>query len=255
VDWTTPGLGLRIGGHRGAAGEAPENTYAGFVAAADAGVEYLELDVQLSSDGTAMVFHDEDLDRTTDGTGPFGAHSSRELLKLDAGAWFGPDYRDERVPTLDGFLAWLAERPGLGATIEAKGPSTGGPIVRAIALSGMRRACSICSFSPDELRAAAAEDPSIPRMLIVDRDEPDADLLALAAAAGVGAINVPLDWVTGTAVARLHAAGLLVAGGTVDDAAGIRTCLDLGVDLVDTNRPAVTVPARNALFGRGSVER
>lgn len=41
MDWTTPGLGLRIGGHRGAAGEAPENTFAGFGLAAAAGVDYL----------------------------------------------------------------------------------------------------------------------------------------------------------------------------------------------------------------------
>lgn len=255
MDWTTPGLGLRIGGHRGAAGEAAENTYAGFGVAADVGVDYIELDVQLSSDRIAMVFHDEDIDRTTDGTGPFGAHSSRELLGLDAGAWFGRQYRGERVPTLDGFLAWLADRPGLGATIEAKGAGTGGAIARAIGASRNRSDCSICSFSPDELRAAAGVEPSIPRMLIVDRDEPDADLLALAVAAGAGAVNVPIDWLTGDMVARLHAAGLLVAGGTVDNAAGIRTCLELEIDLVDTNQPGIAVPARNALIGRGAAGR
>ena len=255
MDWTRPGLGLRIGGHRGAAGEAPENTYAGFAVAADVGVEYLELDVQLSSDRIAMVFHDEELDRTTDGTGPFGAHSSRELLGLDAGAWFGARYRGERIPTLDGLLAWLAKRPGLGATIEAKGPGTGGPIARAIRASRNRSDCSICSFSPDELRAAAAVDPSIPRMLIADRDEPDADLFALAVAAGAAALNVPIDWLTGNLVARLHTAGLLVAGGTVDDAVGIRTCLELQIDLVDTNRPGVVVATRNALVGHGPVGR
>jgi glycerophosphoryl diester phosphodiesterase len=250
VDWTTPGRGLRIGGHRGAAGEAPENTFAGFGIATAAGVDYLELDVRLAADGLALVFHDDELDRTTDGTGPFAARSSDELLALDAGGWFGEAFRGERIPTLDGFLDWLAERPGLGATIEAKGPGSGAVIARSIATSRSRRtrdACSICSFSADELRAAAAVDPSIPRMLIVDRDDPDADPLELTAAAGVTAVNVPMGWLTAESVARLQTAGLLVAGGTVDDAAGVRACLGLGIDLLDTNLPSVVVAARNAL--------
>ena len=67
MDWWTIGLGLRIGGHRGAAGVAPENTYAGFNVAALAGVDYLEFDVQLLADGVAVVIHDDRLERTTDG--------------------------------------------------------------------------------------------------------------------------------------------------------------------------------------------
>jgi glycerophosphoryl diester phosphodiesterase len=254
MDWTTPGLGLRIGGHRGAAGEAPENTFAGFALAASAGVDYLELDVRLAADGVAVVFHDDELDRTTDGSGPPETRSSAELLGLDAGAWFGPRFGGERIPTLDAFLAWLGERQGLGATIEAKGAGTGAVIaeaIRAIGPGAIRDACSICSFSADELRAAAAVGPPIPRMLIVDRDEPDADAVLLAREAMATAINVPVDWLTVAEVERLHSAGLLVAGGTVDDVAGIAACLDLGIDLIDTNWPTITVPTthRHVRYG------
>jgi glycerophosphoryl diester phosphodiesterase len=255
MDWTTPGLGLRIGGHRGAAGEAPENTYPGFGLAAAAGVDYLELDVQLAADGVALVLHDHNLDRTTDGSGPFAAGSSVELVGLDAGGWFGEEFRGQRIPTLEAFLGWLSERPSLGATIEAKGPGSGAVIARAIGRSRGRAACSICSFSADELQAAAAVEPSIPRMLIVDRDEPAADPLELAAAAGASAVNVPVEWLTAKSVSRLQSGGLLVAGGTVDDAAGIEACLRLGIDLVDTNRPSVAVAARNALMARESTGR
>jgi glycerophosphoryl diester phosphodiesterase len=234
-----------MGGHRGAAHEAPENTFAGFALAAEAGADYVELDVQLAADGVALVFHDEDLDRTTDATGPFAAHASAELLGFDVGAWFDPRFGGERIPPLGGFLAWLGERPRLGATIEAKGPGSGALIVQAIAASRSRDDCSICSFSAYELRSAAAAVPSIPRILIVDRDEPDADLVAVARGAAAAVVNVPLGWLTGEIVAGLHAAGLLVAGGTVDDAAEIAACLKLGIDLVDTNRPSMAVPARD----------
>lgn len=251
MDWTTPGLGLRIGGHRGAAGEAPENTFAGFALAAAAGVDYVELDVRLAADGVAIVFHDDELDRTTDGSGPPEARSSTELLAIDAGGWFGPQFRGERIPTLDAVLAWLDERPGLGATIEAKGAGTGAVIaeaIRALGAGSTRDACSICSFSSDELRAAAAVEPSISRMLILDRDECGADVVAVGRAALATVVNVPVDWLDRPEVRRLHSAGLLVAGGTVDDPAGIAACLDLGIDLVDTNRPTITVAARNHLL-------
>jgi glycerophosphoryl diester phosphodiesterase len=251
MDWTTPGLGLRIGGHRGAAGEAPENTFAAFTLAAAADADYLELDIQLAVDGVALVFHDDDLDRTTDGAGRFATQASADLLRLDAGSSFDPRFRAERIPTLDGFLAWLVKRPGLGATIEAKSPGTGAEIARAIAANPDWGDGSICSFSADELRAAAAVESAIPRMLIVDRDKPDVDPIELARAAEAGVVNVPIDWLTTESVVRLHAAGILVAGGTVDDAAGVRACLELGIDFVDTNRPSVTVVARNALMGRG----
>jgi glycerophosphoryl diester phosphodiesterase len=253
MDWTTPAIGLRIGGHRGAAGEAPENTFAAFTLAAAAGVDYLELDVQLSGDGRAVVLHDEVLDRTTDGSGPLAAHTLAELLVLDAGAWFDPRFAGERVPTLAAFLDWLGGRAGLGATIEAKGPGSGAPITRAIAASGASKDCSICSFSADELRAAASIDRSIPRMLIVDRDQPAGDLIAIARTAGADAINVPQTWLTRPLVARLQAAGLLVAGGTVDDVNGIHASHELGIDLIDTNRPSVVVAAPDALVRGGPV--
>lgn len=244
MDWTTQGLGLRIGGHRGAAGAAPENTLAGFELAAAAGVDYLELDVQLSADGVALVFHDEVLDRTTSGSGPFAAARSEELLALDAGAWFGSRFAGERIPTLAGFLDWLARRPGLGATLEAKGPHTGAAIAGAIAASPVRSQLSICSFRIDELEAAVAVDPTIPRMLIVDRDERPDDLVALST--GVDAVNVPGHWLDAAAVAALHEAGVLIGGGTVDDAGGLQACLALGIDLVDSNQPGIAVAARDA---------
>lgn len=251
MDWSTPGLGLRIGGHRGAAAEAPENTFAGFERAEAAGVDYIETDVQLSADGHPLVFHDDALDRTTDGTGAFASATADHLLALDAGAWFDRRFRGERIPTLDGFLAWLARRPGLGATIEAKGPGSGMPIARAIGASPVRAHLSICSFSADELRMAASVDESIRRILIADRDRPEANVALLAAAAGAAVVNVPLAWLDRRAVHGLHAAGLLVAAGTIDDETGISACLDLGVDFVDSNHPSLTVAARRALAGTG----
>src|SRR5579885_3405713 len=65
----------------------------------------IELDVQLSRDRAVIVLHDDTLDRTTDGTGPAAARTLAELAALDAGAWFGPAFAGERIPTLAQVLA------------------------------------------------------------------------------------------------------------------------------------------------------
>ncbi|MBA3029803.1 MAG: glycerophosphodiester phosphodiesterase [Desulfobacteraceae bacterium] len=101
-----------IVGHRGFRAEYPENTLAGFSAAAEAGADMIELDVRLSADGHLMVIHDAQLDRTTDGKGFVKDQPFLQLKKLDAGFWFNPRFARERLPeleeVLDGVLARMA---------------------------------------------------------------------------------------------------------------------------------------------------
>jgi glycerophosphoryl diester phosphodiesterase len=95
----------QIVGHRGSCVDRPENTLASFRRAIEAGATTVEVDVRTTSDGYLVVLHDATLDRTTDGTGPVGDHTLEELRRFDAGGWFDPRYRGERVPTLDEVLA------------------------------------------------------------------------------------------------------------------------------------------------------
>jgi glycerophosphoryl diester phosphodiesterase len=199
-----------------------------------------------------MVVHDDELDRTSDGHGPEASMTAAALARLDAGGWFGPSFAGERIPTLAALLGWLETHPGLGATIEAKGPGTGIAIARAISVSPARDRLSVCSFEAVELRAAAGSDPMIPRILIVDRDAPGADPLALARDALATGINLPWAWCDVALVRRLHGAGLLVAGGTADDAVAIHACVELGIDAIDSNRPTLTVPMRDAAAPAGA---
>ena len=90
----------RVIGHRGAAAYAPENTLAGLVLAAEQGVTWVEFDVRLTRDGVPVLMHDDDLGRTTNGSGPVANTSLKEIKRLDAGSWFDERFVGEEVPTL-----------------------------------------------------------------------------------------------------------------------------------------------------------
>jgi len=91
--------------HRGASGEAPENTLAAFLLAVEQGCDAIELDVHLSKDGELVVCHDETIDRTTTGSGAIRDLTVAELKRADAGVKFGEKYASERLPLLEEVFA------------------------------------------------------------------------------------------------------------------------------------------------------
>lgn len=108
-------------GHRGAAGEAPENTIASFLLAVQRGAHAVELDVNLSKDGEIIVFHDETLDRTTTGKGYIHELTWNEIKKYDAGIWFHERFEGETVPSLEEVFSKLPASTIIN--IELKGVS------------------------------------------------------------------------------------------------------------------------------------
>jgi len=87
--------------HRGSSGTAPENTLSAFREAIASGAKMIESDIQLTSDGHIIAFHDKGLSRTTNGSGWTSQTPLEELKKLDAGSWFGEKYINEKIPTLE----------------------------------------------------------------------------------------------------------------------------------------------------------
>ena len=109
----------QIIGHRGAAAYAPENTLEGIHTAADMGIEWVELDVKLTKDQVPMIFHDETLDRTTNGSGPIAEKTFEELRDLECGSWFADSFTGIRIPTLEEAIEVLIDRD-LGLNLEIK---------------------------------------------------------------------------------------------------------------------------------------
>lgn len=109
----------KVIGHRGAAAYAPENTLEGIHTAADMGVDWVELDVKLTRDQVPVIFHDDTLDRTTNGSGALAETDYEDLKQLEAGSWYGESFIGIKIPTLEEAVDVLLDR-GLGLNLEIK---------------------------------------------------------------------------------------------------------------------------------------
>ncbi|WP_191601551.1 glycerophosphoryl diester phosphodiesterase [Marinomonas algicola] len=112
-------LDVKVVGHRGAALLAPENTLAAIKAAADAGAQWVEIDVYLVADGGLVIFHDDTLERCTNGAGATAQSTVPYIKGLDAGAWFSDEFKGETVPTLVEALTYI-QSLDLGLNLEIK---------------------------------------------------------------------------------------------------------------------------------------
>lgn len=105
--------------HRGASGYYPENTMKAFEEAVKLGADGIETDVHMTKDGVLVLIHDEQVDRTTGGTGWIKDYTYKELLSLDAGSWFHKDFNNERIPTLESLLEF-SKHNGILLNLELK---------------------------------------------------------------------------------------------------------------------------------------
>lgn len=145
-------------GHRGHRAHAPENTLASFLEAVALGVDALEFDLRVSRDGVLVVFHDETLERTTDGSGPVALRTVAELARLDAGARFTRDGgktlpwrgRGVTVSTFDAVVESLPRE--LPLIIELKTPAATELVRQAIARHRIAHRVIVAGFDPATTR-------------------------------------------------------------------------------------------------------
>jgi len=232
--------------HRGASASAPENTLAAFRRAAELGARWVEFDVKLTADGRPVVFHDDTLDRTTDGAGRVAETSLSALADLDAGVWFDPDFAGELVPTLEETLDLLVDM-GLGANMELK-PCPGRDVETAQVSLDVARAMwpaeappmLISSFSRPALRVSRDVAPAWPRGLLLGGLTDD--WWREAEAADAWSVNADADLIRARDVTEVLDAGYRVVVYTVNDPGRAANLWDWGVDGIVTDRPEVLLP-------------
>lgn len=161
--------------HRGLSAFAPENTMASFRLAALNGFRWFETDVRLSADGIPMLFHDAELDRTSNGQGLFVDYSAAHLKTLDAGGWFSQEFIGETIPTLDEVLDLCLElRLGINLEIKPNVDQDEATVEAVHQLLQSRHAnpeILFSSYSVAALTLCQQLRPRTPRALVVDNFE------------------------------------------------------------------------------------
>lgn len=231
----------RVIGHRGAAATAPENTLPSIREAKRQGAGGVEFDVKLSADGVPLLCHDDTLERTTNGRGPVAAMPILDIRQLDAGLWFGPQWRHTPVPLFEDALRLVVELD-LAANVEIK-PCPGREVETAKAVVATIQRCwprrrakpLLSSFAPASLHAARLAGPELPRGLLIW--EKPADWLAQARELDCATIHCADEYITPDWAAEIKAAGFGLAIYTVNDPARARLLLGWGADAIITDRP------------------
>ncbi len=233
--------------HRGASGVAPENTIAAICAAIDAGAEMVEIDVQVSGDGQFVVFHDDELERTTNGKGLVEQHSFESLRTLDAGAWFHARFAGERIPLLADALEVLRGRAYLNIEIKPMAATSQRAAMLARVIGMVRDAGLIpytvfSSFDHAALLYVKSVDPMLHTnaLNIPGDSRPPHVVVSECRADGYGC---SIDEVSAAIVEDAHRHFIPIGVYTVNTEQELFAMLDLGVNGVVTNYPNVIMRA------------
>nr|WP_272890879.1 glycerophosphodiester phosphodiesterase [Stutzerimonas sp. S1] len=231
-----------IYGHRGAKGEAPENTLTSFQQCLQHGVSRCELDLHLSRDGELMVIHDPTLKRTTGRRGKVAQHSAEELAGYDARLG-GPGWKQPcPIPRLSelfencAFEHWQLE-------VKSASRDRAARTVLAIKALAERHQLldriTVTSSSREVLRALKRLAPAISRGLVAEY----AWLDPLKVARHYGCDLLALKWTlcTPERLAKAQQQGLHVSVWTVNEPALMRRLADFGADSLITDFPGVAV--------------
>lgn len=235
--------------HRGGATGGIENSLAAFQLAVDLGYRYLETDVHATADGALLAFHDRSLNRVTDGTGRIARLTLDEVRRSRIGG-------REAIPLLEDLLGAF---PGVRFNIDAKAQPAVAPLIDAVRRTGAQDRVCIASFSDRRLAMVrAALGPEVatafgPRGVAALRAATRIPSLARAVSADVPCLQIPvrvgtLRLVTPELLRIAHGLGLRVHVWTIDDPTAMAALLDLGVDGIMTDEPAVL---RDVLSARG----
>ena len=207
-------------------GLEPENTLRSFVAAEQAGLDVIELDLHLSQDGALVVMHDADVDRTTDGTGPIAERTLDELRTLDAG-------RGERVPTFDEVLD-AVKSP---VQAEIKDLAAARALAEVMHRRNLVERVEVSSFHDEAIAEIARLVPGVRTALIASRFGPD--VVERATEAGAETVCLNIRRLTLEVVEAARKADLRIIGWVVNTQDQLRLVRALGLDGATTDYPEI----------------
>jgi glycerophosphoryl diester phosphodiesterase len=226
--------------HRGDSANAPENTLLAIDMAFEAGADAVEVDIRLSRDGVPVIFHEDDLDYTTNGSGPAAARTLAELKELDAGSWKDARFRGEKIPALEEALAVARGRGRLLFDVKADGMAASvASIYRRLGVPESE--AMVGAWTQEQVVEFAQEMPGATLLRSHGTlSSWNIDYFEWLKTFGVGGIELGEIWPP-TLVDAVRSAGLLAICYTVNDEGTMRRLIRMGVDGIETDHPALAV--------------
>ncbi|MFE4414903.1 glycerophosphodiester phosphodiesterase [Streptomyces sp. NPDC056821] len=218
-------------GHRGVMGVEPENTLRSFVAAQQAGLDVIELDLHLSKDGALVVMHDDKVDRTTDGSGAIADKTLAELRSLDAG-------RGERIPVFEEVLD--AVRAPLQA--EIKDVAAARALAEILHERDLVSRVEVSSFHDEAIAEVARLVPGVRTALVASRY--GSEVVERATAAGAATVCLNIRRLTLEIVEHARKADLRIIGWVVNTLDHLRLVRALELDGATTDHPEIKLTGR-----------
>jgi len=237
--------------HRGASGDAPENTLAAVEEAISQRADWVEIDVQETADGAVVVAHDSDFMKVAGVATRIWDGNYEELSQIDIGSWFDPRYADQRLPTLEQVLELAKGRVGI--TIELKyyghDQRLEARVVEIVESMDMTNDVEVMSLKYDAVRKMRELRPNWTLGLLTaralgDLSTADADFLAVNSAMASEAF-----------IRTAKASGKQVYVWTVNDLASMARMISRGADGLITDHPGLAQQLLERRRNLSSVER
>src|SRR5205823_3099060 len=229
--------------HRGASGNAPENTLAAFRKAVALGATFIETDLQLSRDAHFVAIHDTTVDRTTNGQGAVHDMTLADLRRLDAGSWFGSEFAGERIPTLEEILEFSRKNDVVFYLEIKPGGSWGGEhaLIGAMRESGEIPRVVVISFDAAIVLNLRKIEPTLMTGLLYDGQIENP--LDMAVEIGARQLAVRGDLVTPSLLAEARKKDLQVVCWTINQPEHMRLLIEAGVQGIMSDYPDRVVAA------------
>ena len=176
--------------HRGSSADRPECTLVSIQRAIEAGATAVVVDVRTTKDGHLVILHDATLDRTTNGKGKLQDKTLTEVRQLDAGSWFDPKYRDQRVPTLKEVLVLCKGKIDVLLDLKQQGDEYNTAVVAEVKTHGSPKRTIVGVRSVDQARLFRRLLPQAKQLGLI----PNQQAIEAFAKAGVKTIRLWPKW-------------------------------------------------------------
>lgn len=243
--------------HRGASGYFPENTMSAFKAAIKMNADMIELDVLLTKDSIPIVFHDEKLNKKTNGKGYVKDFTFAELQKLDAGSWFDEKFENEKIPSLREVLEYCKNKILVNVEIKTEAVTemeAGGVVelvLEMIEELGLEDQIIISSFDYRVLERIEKKNQNVRIALLYEKKQSKKrEPVVLVKDYGVDAFNFSISQLSDKWLIQLNDSSVPFFIYTVNDEKKMKQVMEAGAKGIFSDKPDILKRIADEFFNK-----